>query len=119
MNNYTIYCTPEQTKKALKLGAPIKRIIKYEDTISSIIDYCIPTVEQMLGWIEEQMNITTFHINFYPTYKNEGYGYLIIAKEIVIECDAQEDGKYLQPSRKEATLAAIDAALGYLMNNKK
>lgn len=24
MNRYTIYCTPEQTKKALELGAPIE-----------------------------------------------------------------------------------------------
>lgn len=31
MDNYTIYCTPKQTKKALELGAPVEEIMKTID----------------------------------------------------------------------------------------
>lgn len=65
MNQYTIYCTEEQTKKALKLGAPLQEhpfeasIIKANEKMFSnlicINDryYCIPTAEQMIGFILE------------------------------------------------------------------
>lgn len=41
MNEYTIYCTQEQTLKAIELGASIEGIF-------------IPTAEQMLGWLRSQ-----------------------------------------------------------------
>lgn len=59
MNKYTIYCTPEQTKKALELGAPIKECGYYFkkqigcNTISDTDLHIIPTAEQMIGWLEE------------------------------------------------------------------
>lgn len=135
ISDYTIYCTPEQTRKALALGAPIELESEYYHPTENdfMLDNPIPckyfttgyhyakcpTAEQMIGWLEEQMGITTFHINHYSACKNEGYGYLIISKESVLECDAENEGMYLYPSRREAALAAIDAALEYLSNNKK
>lgn len=32
MEKYTAYCTPEQTKKALELGAPIRNFITKEES---------------------------------------------------------------------------------------
>ena len=83
MNRYTIYCTEEQTKKALELGAPLNCCYHNDDfqntiKIGSLHYVEIPTAEQMLGWLEDNYE-----------------------------------------SRKEATLAAIDAALEYLINNRK
>ena len=117
MNKYTIHCTEEQTKKALELGAPL---IKYNCYIHRFVNPCgvgkesyiIPTAEQMIGWLEEQENI----------------------KEVIIYCDVtglnwsfegyKDNGNYAfvssnsYTSRKEATLAAIDATLKYLSNKK-
>lgn len=103
MKQYTIDCTEEQTKKAIKLNAPIS-------TWGFAREPVIPTAEQMLGWLEEIMGISTFHINYYPVPKK--YGYLIIAIDCVLETG------WLFNSRKEATLAAIDAALDYLLKTK-
>lgn len=70
MNDYTIYCTEDQTKKALELGAPIELWSEYHkkqehdfklDTPIPCKQftngYCVascPTAEQMIGWLEEQ-----------------------------------------------------------------
>lgn len=97
MDIYTVYCTTEQTKKALKLGAPIAThwSIMTNDWI-----YDNPLTEQMIWWLEERnMFCEIRHYEyFHHSYVN---------------------GKYLGhfSSRKEATLAAIDAALDYLSNN--
>lgn len=118
MNQYTIYCTKEQTRKALELGAPIERItcyvkgycpqrtIKIEDADKPYYCY-FPTAEQIIGWLEEQ-GIT---IDF----------------EICIDCHCSiyDHNRFefvdiiIKNTRKEATLVAIDATLDYLMNNKK
>lgn len=106
MDKYTIYCTGEQTKKALELGAPISTC--WSPLIEEWI-YKIPTAEQMIGWLEDQIdNINVLKENdgtwlymFYPTNSSP--------------CEI----KRLYHSRKEATLAAIDAALDYLIVNKK
>ena len=109
MNQYTIYCTPEQTKKALELGVPIE-IEPYDNP------YCVPqkypkiivkypTAEQMIGWLEEQ-RITSIEITFSKETKWKF--------EFFSEC-YDFDAPY--NSRKEATLAAIDAALEYLADN--
>lgn len=63
MDRYNLYCTPSQTKKALELGAPIKkeRIGKcITENIPRLTnndeeneyDYILPTVEQMCGWLK-------------------------------------------------------------------
>lgn len=137
MNRYTINCTVVQTKKALELGAPIPFITCHSSRgINEAIDgrnkneytlvdnfqqsgdyWCkvitIPTAEQMLGWLKEKMGITTFHIDYYPLH--ELYGYRIFAEECVLEGSIAS----ALDTSKEATLAAIDAALDYLSKNKK
>lgn len=120
MNIYTIYCTEEQTKKALELGAPIENhpmfrygdnnIPKYvhrNDFNKDCFSYT-PTAEQMINWLEEQkiyFSITCIGDYVYEVWikDNNNNG-----KVIVNSC---------VPSRKEATLAAIDAAFEYLSNN--
>lgn len=121
MNKYIIYCTEDQTKKAIKLGAPIKTLVYKEDYdgvkhyISikkeyTVYQYAIPTAEQMVNWLEEQKEISDLHI-FKPAicWTFELYLY-------------NGDGKNNHPlfnSRKEATFAAIDAALDYLEKQKE
>lgn len=119
MNKYTIYCSPEQTRKALELGAPILLVpeefyteekhfrMEIEGENASVI---LPTTQQMIGWLEEQGVIDYYinrdmydELNYLDTYgffvdfgkKNRlvGYGF---------------------STRKEATLASIDKALEYL-----
>ena len=119
MNEYTIYCTKEQTKKALELGAPIIKatyqnkephvgvLVKLINK-ETIYDYICPTAEQMIGWLEEHgilISITALN-----TLDNPIYNYNI---------NRGEESWSTFSSRKEATLAAIDAALEYLDKNKK
>lgn len=117
MDRYTIYCTEEQTRTALALGAPIIKnpyapIIRYE-TCGWIIDdnkefvYLIPTADQMTGWLEEQEQ----SIEVSRLYrKNPNWAAFVNDTQII--------GKYY-PTRKEAILAAIDAALDYLIKTEK
>lgn len=114
MNRFEIYCTAEQTKKALELGAPIREIDYPKDNqeyiqTNNLRFYLIPTASQMLGWLEEQ--------------------------GLCIDADWTWDGRVTMwvwdntekervytsntDSRQEATLAAVDAALDYLIKNKK
>lgn len=124
MDEYTIPCTKEQIEKALELGAPIKspnvEIGFFEDwemvicNVMIINDnyYYIPTAEEMIGWLETQEAFDSIEIEYCKDYKIWLYRI----------CTSKEDDctfKSLFPSRKEATLAAIDAALDYLSNNKK
>lgn len=107
ISDYTIYCTPEQTLKAIKLGAPIEATWK-ETTNSYIVfeDDVIPTAEQMIGWLETQ-----------------GFGFSIDKLSVIYQSYVTYNGisnkiadiSY-NKSRKEATLVVIDAALEYLAN---
>lgn len=100
MDKYTIYCTKEQTRKTLKLGAPIKTF-----DVSSIEGknaYNFPTAEQMIEWLEGQGLIIEI-------YECNGYYFFAIF---------HKEGLGSFASRKKATLAAIDAALEYLENKK-
>ena len=61
ISDYSIYCTEEQTKKVLELGAPINLRWLYEGIQfrkEVNIEYGhyaeIPTAEEMVGWLEEQ-----------------------------------------------------------------
>lgn len=107
MNRYTIYCTPEQTRKALELGAPIERD-GFEDRPYVYIDgaYLIPTAEQMIGWLEEQESFSNICIR-----KTMGGNH-----SSACYCNGETLLSKVFSSRKEATLAAIDAALEYLSN---
>lgn len=115
MDKYTIYCTEEQTRTALKLGAPIetyKPIVIDSKAGGSFTTPAIETVtaEQMIGWLEEQEDIKEIFVTI--EYINWHYA-IILSSGRVIECNDSYD------SRKEATLAAIDAALDYLIKTKK
>lgn len=119
ISDYTIYCTESQTRKAMELGALIikvdtqdKRLRYYDNLFYPIIaDYpfAIPTAEQMRGWLEDIFHIqidVTFRVIDYDWSVRDMYD-TIISQSMHVE------------SRKEATFAAIDAALEYLTKNKK
>ena len=70
ISDYSIYCTEEQTKKALELGAPINfrwlyHGIPFHKEVN--IEYGhyaeIPTTEEMVGWLEEQ-GVHEVHLTF-------------------------------------------------------
>lgn len=114
ISDYTIYCTEEQTKKALELGASIE--------LASIIDiknerfatigkeyYCTPTAEQIIGWLEEQGIL----IDIDPEWNKYVSVY-------VWDCENKSlINNVFRGSRKGATIVAIDTALDYLTQNKK
>lgn len=118
ISDYSIYCTPEQTGKALELGAPLylQSVDDDEDSIevveNSVYNYYeIPTAEEMIGWLEDQKYISSIEVSYqymlnkYCYYIFDNYGNDIESL----------DSKIRFNSRKEATLAAINAALEYLM----
>ena len=101
MDKYTIYCTEEQTKKVLDLGAPIdSRWIEKDLNL---------TAEQMTGWLDEQGLLIVID-------KNDNYYTWEVYKNIYL-IDMSKTKSIA--SRKEAILSAIDVALEYLSNNKK
>lgn len=114
MEKYTIYCTKGQTKKALELGASIEHssicyegydIIGYSKDYVSQVYGIIPTAEQMLGWLRSQ-----------------GFRFRIKDLEESTHWEVTMDGWIADgelSTPKEAILAAIDAALDYLIRNKK
>lgn len=127
ISDYSIYCSEEQTRKALELGAPIITtskeasmffcaahpktfISKGVKNSNKEFTCAMPTAEQMISWLEEQKE-TSFDV--YEIYN--GWTYNIIYGH----SDANAVSVIHYDSRKEATLAAIDAALEYLTNNKK
>ena len=118
MEQYRILCSPKQTKKAIELGAPIEhaRVIDTINGHSIQIPeetgdfYLVPTAEQMIGWLEEKgimLNIATNPFDEFKIIVSKAGGYF----DNIADIEWNE-------SRKEATLAAIDAALEYLSNNK-
>lgn len=145
ISDYTIYCTPEQTKKAFELGAPIRNFItkeeskrlvdkarlenrieeyenelaKYHQTIIGDMVYCYPTAEQMISWLEEQGML--IDVSFIGTDKPKMQGDKIFIYHVFDLNEWKELIPFsrIYSSRKEATLASIDAALEYLSNNKK
>lgn len=110
MNDYTIYCTEEQTKKALELGAPIKMTLLEGNQLRPIQ----PTAEQMLGWLEE-MNIKCFIIP--DIYKDDSYN-IQINDKLVTTGHSQYNYPLTYDTRQEAIIAVIDAALEYSSNQK-
>lgn len=120
MEKFTIYCTKGQVRKALKLGLKLddlqyadicdEKIIKLLEEDGFEYYYRIPTGEQMINWIEKQgVNITISNAGDYSCdiwyHTSDGPKYIKNFKKF--------------STRKMATLAAINAALDYLINNKK
>lgn len=132
MKRYTIYCTQEQTSKALELGAPIdeamsrynarnaiQRVESGKETLEeyakqgiALVD-CqyvkkalkIPTAEQMIGWIEENKYMSIEVVRTPVGYRY--FAYFVEGRKI--------GGRY--DTRSEATIEAIDAALEYIENH--
>lgn len=110
ISDFSIYCTEEQTRKAILLGAPIEYAIEGSTVVKgrSFIDSgeiaIIPTAEQLVGWLEVQgfyfYIFDDFHWTAEVIYGNNWYSH-----------EEELD------SRKEATMAAINAALEYLSIN--
>ena len=129
MKQYTIYCTPEQIRKALELGAPIELKSEYYhptendfklDNPIPCKSYTMgyhyakcPTAEQMLGWLR------TKGFAFGITEYNDGFDDHISWRV----ANNQNKKWYVSDNKakdsKEAIIAAIDAALEYLMSNKE
>lgn len=118
MDRYTIYCTEEQTRKALALGAPIDYSSDNFDSdctdnigrLSNGLYAIIPTAEQMIGWLEEQEEISDLHI-FKPAIR--------WTFELYTSNGGGKNNHPLFNTRKEATLASIDVALDYLKETTK
>ena len=125
MNNYTIYCTPEQTKKALELGAPIEFEVECPVNLETLERspypeikmgkdgepiLIIPTAEQMLGWLNEQGVQITTHVNAFGEWKTHLFDTSSV--ELI------EDSGW-RKSRKVAIIVAIDEALKYLSKAKE
>lgn len=120
MKRYSVYCTEEQTKKAIEIGAPVNeamsrynsrlvydRIMQGKETreeynkrgiaVLGKRTYNIPTTEQMIGWLDFKGVICEIY------YRGKWY------------YDVQGLGNNVSfSSRKEATLASISVALDYL-----
>ena len=112
MEQYKIYCTNGQTKKALELGAPIEVDFQFnfKTAIINHKAYIVPTAEQMIGWLERQglVIIDTIRVT-QPIDGISWYGY-----KLIFPWQKEEYNEIKYDSRREATLAAIDAALDYL-----
>lgn len=124
MNEYTIYCTEEQTRKALALGAPIEyagipnlhsphKEIEFvgESGKMECAKFALPTAEQMISWLEEQKVFVHIEpcvdISCSWRIASKGYNKYGYTSDINV-CK----------SRREATLASIDKALEYLTKRK-
>lgn len=117
MNKYTIYCTREQTKKALELGAPIEPQTSSTliDTLCAFCDdgwYIIPTAEQMLGWLRKNKLYIEVMMNDTDTERHfDGFVFISTTDEALLPT--------IKETYEDALLSAIDNALEYLTNNKK
>lgn len=121
MKKFTIYCTEGQTKKALELGALLDIFFdsevlpetakEYNLYVYKHKTYDIPTAEQMIGWLEEQEGIYDIHL--LRTADGE-WKY-----DVTTKCVSNNPMYGRCRSRKEAMLAAIDAALDYLIDNQQ
>lgn len=125
MNEFTIYCTREQTKKALKLGAPIDSVNHYTaPNHPSFVDilhkgnaWFLPTAEQMCGWLRSKGIVARG--NCYSKVNKD----LDIPDWQVLDYNEEKSRWHEKffghaDSYEAATLAAIDAALDYLTNKK-
>lgn len=110
ISEYTTYCSEEQTRKALELGAPIETTKRLEplvnrkyitdlDNYSAII---VPTAEQMMGWMRSKG--IQFHFD-------DETNYWRVSNEL-----EPISISYGNSPKKE--LSAIDAVLEYMGKQK-
>lgn len=122
MIEFEIRCTTEQTTKAILLGASIyktpylsnvhgrpfieEHVGKDRDSVYTIK----PTAEQMTGWLRSK----GVSVEYFETSK----GWYGCAHNYHQKSSVEFTFREKYKSRKEAALAAIDAALEYLTKNK-
>lgn len=128
ISDFTISCTEEQTRKALELGAPIQLWSEYyknqehDFKLDTPIPcrqftngYCAascPTAEQLIGWLRTK-GCTPY---VYPVMRD---GRSVLSARLLIKLDnGNSDSFYGFGEDYSIILAAIDAALEYLTNNK-
>ena len=125
MEQYTIYCSDEQTKKAYELGAPIyvfdkwnskaieetKFKIEHRAKLDSGLRAENPTTEQMIGFFRSKNIHIVIHKDVVDKWS--AYGHEIEPIEFTVF-----DRLNGYDSFEEAILAAIDAALDYLSKKK-
>lgn len=136
MEDFTIYCTEEQTKKALELGAPLKVIdcslrqfsqavinhwrhtgrYTFIDNFQQPGEYWCkmifnPTAGWMMGWLRTKG--FAFGISEYNDHFNDHVFWRVALGRHWYK--SSEQCKEV----KEAIHAAIDAALEYLSTNKE
>lgn len=111
MSDYTIFCTREQTYKAIELGAPITKDagagFRYEE-------FPNPTAEQMIGWLRGKG--VSAKANALSWDDEHNYAPFFQVHEIKSRRELLFGWR---KSYEEATLAAIDAALDYLEQQTK
>ena len=117
MNKYTIYCTPSQAKKALELGAPIQKASIKDIRLERYVYigdelFTFPTAEEMAGWLEERGVYVETKVN-QRTDGVTNFVYNVICGSY----SSLNNEVIFFDTRKEAILAAIDAALEYLVNS--
>lgn len=121
MQDYSCYCTAEQTQRAYKLGAPIEYSqfaypSEWENNMCKVKDeyghYSIalrvPTTQQMIGWLREKgilfefIDLSDGLCDFNITRKSDDV--LIYSNEY-------------SNTITQAELEAIDAALDYILTH--
>lgn len=119
IQDYTVYCTPEQAKKALALGAPLEtcdwritntnKYIELDNEKGWHIQ--IPTAEQMCGWLRTKGLFVEPYLNGECSYS---FSPILSTKEDgeIMRLEAEDE-------YKKAALAAIDATLDYLEQKKE
>lgn len=116
MDEDIIYCTEEQTRKAYELGLSLNFGYHQSDfrdsvKIRSLLYVEIPTAEKMVALLEGQGVLVDVGASF--DQKNTP----LYLYRIGISFNNYFSNAIDYHSRKEATLAAIDATLNYLSNN--
>lgn len=121
LSDYSIYCTESQAKKALELGAPIlsfhNALVRKDVPHYYVGKVCsqswdvfvLPTAEQMFLWLEEQGDIKSIAVDESDEWQFVIWG----ADGFPIWCNTG------YKSRKEATLASIDAALEHIIKKQE
>ena len=103
MERYIIFCTKEQTERAIKLGAPC-------ENPDDFTPMRFPTAEQMRGWLREEYGIQAFVStlvgNTASVYVKGNFTMFNVNN-----CDGMPKNF---DTYEQAILAAIDAALDYL-----
>lgn len=121
MQDYTVYCTEEHTRRAYALGAPLEtsdRLCGWTQHSIIIMEHNdpvfvrIPTTQQMIGWLREKSIIIL------PFWKT-GIQYAIF-----VICNMGNDIDYIDETEmpykeQQAELAAIDVAMNYIEKGGK